>query len=108
MLSNVKGFVSLMQAMIYIYILFVLLVQLGSVLPDLNAILDDQWMGGGSTKGHGLILAMHLLNEKQSFSKLLHLFTDQYSMLLNGINCLAPFHQVFSKVWFAAIILHLL
>ena len=96
-----------MQAMMYIYI-FVLLVQLGSVLPDLNAILDDQWMGGGSTKGHGLILAMHLLNEKQSFSKLLHLFTDQYSMLLNGINCLAPFHQVFSKVWFAAIILHLL
>lgn len=75
-----------------------LLVQLGSVLPDLNAILDDQWMGGGSTKGHGLVLVMHLLNEKQSFSKLLHLFTDQYSMLLNGINCLAPFHQVFSKV----------
>ena len=88
--------------------MFVLFVQLGSVLPDLNAILDDHWMGGGSAKGHGLVLTMHLLNEKQSFSKLVHLFTDQYSMLLNGINCLAHFHQVFSKVWFAAIILHLL
>ena len=72
--------------------------QLGSVLPDLNAILDDQWMGGGSAKGHGLVLAMHLLKEQQSFNKLLHLFTDQYSMLLNGIRCLEPFHQVFSKV----------
>lgn len=76
---------------------FVLL-QLGSVLPDLNAILDDHWMGGGSAKGHGLVLAMHLLREQQSFDKFLHLFTDQYDMLLNGINCLEPLHQTLSKV----------
>ena len=77
---------------------FVLILQLGSVLPDLNAILDDQWMGGGTTKGHGLVLAMHLLKEQQSFNNFLHLLTDQYSMLLNGINCLEPFHQDLSKV----------
>lgn len=75
-----------------------LLLQLGSVLPDLNAILDDQWMGGGSAGGHGLVLALHILKEQQSFSKFLHLFTDQYSMLLNGIKCLEPFHQTLSKV----------
>ena len=95
------------QPHVYFYILhsssspFIIIsfsLQIYSVLEDLNAILDDQWMGGGIAGGHGLVLVMHLLKEQQSFCKFVHLLTDQYSLLCDGINCLKPFHKALCNV----------
>ena len=72
--------------------------QVMSILPELNTILDDAEMGGGVQGGHGLVLAMHLLKELQSFRRFHLLFTDQYTMLLDGINCLKPIHAALSSV----------
>jgi len=62
-------------------------------MPDLNSLLDDESMGGGSVGGHGLVLALHLLRELQSFNTFTSMLTKQYSLLCDGINCLEPFHR---------------
>ena len=67
--------------------------QLSLVLDDLNSILNDSYMGGGEVGGHGLVLAMHILREQQSFTKFVQLLTDHYRLLCDGIKCLVPFHS---------------
>lgn len=79
-------------------ILLLYLFQLLSLLSEVNSILDDESMGGGSKGGHGLVLAMYLLKELQSFRRFHLMFTDQYTMLLDGINCLRPVHASLSTV----------
>ena len=44
------------------------------------------------------MLAMHMLKEQQSFSKLISLLTDNYSHLCDCINCLQPFHKSLTQV----------
>ena len=71
-------------------------------MPDLNSLLDDESMGGGSVGGHGLVLALHLLRELQSFNTFTSMLTKQYSLLCDGINCLEPFHRTLQnevRVW---------
>ena len=75
-----------------------LLSQLYSILEDLNAILDNTVMGGGSVGGHGLVLAMHMLKEQQSFTKFRGLLTDNFSHLCDCINCLQPFNKALTQV----------
>ena len=55
-------------------------------------------MGGGSVGGHGLVLAMHLLKEQQSFTKFHQLLTENFSHLCDCINCLQPFNKALSQV----------
>ena len=77
---------------------FFLSLQLFAVLTEVNAILDDKWMGGGNIGGHGLTLAMHLLREKKSFHKFIACLTTDFNTLNDGINCLLPFHQALATV----------
>lgn len=72
--------------------------QVSNLLSDLNAVLDDESMGGGSIGGHGLVLSLHMLKELQSFWTFISLLTEQYSLLCDSINCLRPFHTTLSKV----------
>ena len=67
-------------------------------MEDLNAILDNTAMGGGGNGGHGLVLAMHMLKEQQSFDKFFGLLTHNYSHLCDGINCLKKFNKALTMV----------
>jgi len=43
--------------------------------------------------GHGLVLALHLLRELQSFHAFTFILTEHYRLLCDGINCLQPFNK---------------
>lgn len=43
--------------------------------------------------GHGLVLALHLLRELQSFHAFTSILTEHYKLLCDGINCLQPFNK---------------
>ena len=74
--------------------------QVSNLLSDLNAVLDDESMGGGNIGGHGLVLSMHMLKELHSFRTFTSLLTEQYNLLCDSINCLRPFHATLIKVSF--------
>ena len=65
---------------------------------ELNTVLDDQEHGEGSTSGHGLILALHMLRKQKSFHMLKVLLTDMYDGICAGIKCLQPCHESALKV----------
>ena len=45
------------------------LLQIATIVADINLLLDDESLCGGDVGGHGLALALHLLKEVQSFKK---------------------------------------
>jgi len=55
-------------------------------------------MGGGVVGGPGLVLAMHMLKEQQSFHRFVQLLTNHFSHLCEGINCLQQFHKSLNQV----------
>ena len=67
--------------------------QVCTLLSDINEVLDNESMGGGSIKGHSQALVMHMLKELQSFQAFSRILTDQYNLLCDGIHCLEEYHQ---------------
>ena len=63
--------------------------QLRIVLPDVNALLEDTRMGGGSCRGHSHVLALHILKHLNSYKRFTELITTQ----CRSISCLKMFSE---------------
>ena len=61
-----------------------------------NRLLDDVETGGGDTKGHGMVLALHMVKQLKSFKKFSELLTKHYDYTYNWLHCLQPFHEQFA------------
>ena len=55
--------------MYYRLVVLLLLLQIASIITDINLLLNDRTLGGGDNGGHGIALAMNLLKDLQSVSK---------------------------------------
>ena len=70
-----------------------------SVCTQINALMDDKTMGGGTAGGHGMIVALHLYKLFNSSQQFTHFFVKKYESITRGINCLEPiFRQIKEKV----------
>ena len=56
-------------------------------------LLDDVETGGGDTQGHGMVLALHMLNQLKSSQKFSELLTKQYDSICCFLHCLHPIHK---------------
>ena len=56
-------------------------------------LLDDVETGGGDTKGHGMVLAMHMVKLLKSSRKFSEILTKKYDSICHGLNCLQTFHE---------------
>ena len=59
-------------------------------------LLDDVETGGADTRGHGMVLALHLLKQLKSSHKFSELLTEKYESICHWLNCLQPFHKQFA------------
>ena len=69
------------------------LLQVSPVLADLNALLNDEESGGGSARGHGMVLALHIMKLLKSSRRFTDLLTKKFDAICSGINCLQPVHM---------------
>jgi len=49
--------------------------------------------GGGDSRGHGMVLALHMMKLLKSSRKFTELLTTKYDSICRGLNCLQPFHE---------------
>ena len=56
-------------------------------------LLDDVETGGGDTKGHGMVLAMHMVKLLKSSRKFSEMLTKKYDSICHGLHCLQTFHE---------------
>ena len=59
-------------------------------------LLDDVETGGGDTKGHGMVLALHMVKQLKSSQKFSELLTKHFDYTYNSLHCLQPFHEEFA------------
>ena len=69
-----------------------LIQKLERLKQSLNTLLEEEDFGGGLKGGHGLVIAMHLLNHMGNFQKLSMLFTTDYDTHCKEFTCLQEFH----------------
>lgn len=59
--------------------------QLSHTIDNVNAVLNDPKMGGGTSKGHSYALALHMLRHLKSFRRFKELLTTDFDTVCKGV-----------------------
>lgn len=89
---------SIFSSQLVLYTDFVILCEITAAASIIKIcinfrLLNDDEMGGGATRGHAIVVVLHLYKLLKSSRKFTELMARNFETTIKGVDCLVPFND---------------